>query len=186
MDRKGTKANPYLYDEYLLLCKNKKWLGGYVKLEDGRVDYYDKQEDYEPGTEGTGNGSESGSGSGEGCGSGTNDKPLYMVRAGKGKATAYDSAVGTFDINFSWSDGVAVSTSGGGCSNRDGFVSSISTTISFRISATVEEFLPVAIWSAPYTINLSASITYRIGEKTYSMRIDQLEYTVPGSYYETF
>lgn len=87
MDKKGTEANPYLYDEYLQLCKSQKWLGGYVKLEDGHVDYYDKQEDYDLGTEASGKGCESGSGSSEGCGSGANDKPLYMVRAGKGKAT---------------------------------------------------------------------------------------------------
>lgn len=81
---------------------------------------------------------------------------------------------------------MAISTSGGGCSNRDGFVSNISTAISFRNSATVDEFLPDTTWSAPYTISLSASITYKMGSKTYSMRIDQLEYTIPSSYYETF
>ena len=34
---KGTKENPYSYDEYLELAKTNEWKGGYVRLDDGIV-----------------------------------------------------------------------------------------------------------------------------------------------------
>ncbi len=107
---KGTKENPYSYDEYLELAKTNEWKGGYVRLDDGIVKWEPAQEKEDAGGTGCGSGTGSGEGSGSGSGSGSNDKPQFMVRGGDIVVNVVNQLYP--QVRIAWSDGIAIAPFG--------------------------------------------------------------------------
>ena len=187
MKEKGTRENPYSFDEYLELAKKKTWKGGYVDMGGGCIvevptaDEWDDDEDY---------------GSGSGSGSGTNDKPLYMVRAGSDKIQINTIHFGMVEVTISWRNGIAKAASSGGYSNRDGFVAGISTEVSVasQYEKDKEKSKDDTSWSAPYTIKLDIHNVYtdrtvaprREDRPDEKLDISDFEYIIPSIYHEEF
>lgn len=181
---KGTKENPYSYDEYLELAKENEWTGGYVRMYDGIVKWVPAQETEGTGGNGCGSGTGSGEGSGSGSGSGSNDKPQYMVRGGQ---VTQDTPQQPFDsITIFWTGGIALPHAACGSANKDGFYSDVSyelinrkknleiTHVDCRYDSAYNIYIEI-LWKTPRTrFEKEASGTF------------DTSYSIPDIYHEDF
>lgn len=187
---KGTKENPYSYDEYLELAKENEWTGGYVRLDDGIVKWVPAQET--EGTGGNGCGSGTGSGEGSGCGSGSgsgsgcNDKPKYMVRGGDVIINVVNQLYEK--VRIAWTDGIAIPTSGyaldGDGSTPGGFYSAPTIEPYWDTSSPPTGFMvfkTTAEFTKPYDIR--GGLVSSCGPTTRELDIT---FTIPEIYHEDF
>lgn len=183
---KGTKENPYSYDEYLELAKENEWTGGYVRLDDGIVKWVPAQETEGTGGNGCGSGTGSGEGSGSGSGSGCNDKPKYMVRGGDVIINVVNQLYEK--VRIAWTDGIAIPTSGcaldGDGSTPGGFYSTPTIEPYWATSSPPTGFMVLkakAEFTKPYDIRgeliCSCGPTKRELDTTF---------TIPEIYHEDF
>lgn len=179
--KKGTKENPYSFDEYLELTKKKKWQGGYVDLGSGiirEIPPMEKDDDDANGCSlGSGDCGSGDEGDGSGSGSGSSDKPQYMVSPGVINDKGYI---------IKWTEGIASPTVGTGCSNKDGFVCSIYVQPELSSDCSLISLTSSYTWTAPYTALINAKYKYRKGNQEYLGEIPQFSFTIPSMYYEEF
>lgn len=171
--KKGTIENPYSFDEYLELIKKDLWMGGYVDFGGGVIKEIPIKEKDNPGSSG------SGSGDGSGNGSGSDDRPQYMVSPGSVEERGYI---------ITWSFGIAAPSIGTGCSNKDGFVCTISVRPALDSNCKLVSLTSSFTWTAPYTAMLNAKYSYTVGNsaKVYLAEIPEFSFTIPSIYYEHF
>lgn len=175
--KKGSKENPYSYDEYLELAAANLWTGGYVRISETQTKWVPEQD--APGTgDGSGCGSGCGSDTGSGSGSGSNDKPQYMVRSGNKTLTVADQYFSS--ITLHWSAGIALPHAACGSANKDGWYSDVS----WELNGIMSGFMPTNVivgYISAYEIHVSVSGLYGTYKTFY-----QASFTIPAIYYETF